>query len=52
MAESNVGSAVVKTCICTSAYQDDKYGKWLRVHSVQGGKNKGKLRCTVCGRSA
>ena len=29
-------------------YQDEKHGKGKRVHNACGGKNRGKIRCTVC----
>jgi len=30
-------------------YQDKTYGPGFRVHNPQGGKNRDKCRCTVCG---
>ena len=41
---------VIKRCDCESKYQDERYGKGLRVHNLCGAKNKDKARCTVCGR--
>lgn len=40
----------IRPCACVSPYQDKNYGKGQRVYNVCGGKNKGKLRCTVCAR--
>jgi hypothetical protein len=39
----------IRSCNCSSKFQDERYGKQMRVHNPQQGKNKGKLRCTVCG---
>lgn len=39
---------IIKPCDCKDEYQDQNYGKGLRVHNV-GGKGKGKVAyCTVC----
>ena len=38
--------AVVKTCTCSSEYQDKRYGAGLRVHNLC--KKGEKARCTVC----
>jgi hypothetical protein len=35
--------------IPAAEYQDKKYGKGIRVHNPCGGKNRDKVRCTVCG---
>ena len=46
---------MLKKCKCedyrtdAAKYQNEKYGKGVRVHNPQGGKNRGKCRCTVCG---
>lgn len=46
---------MLKKCKCedyrteAAKYQNEKYGKGVRVHNPQGGKNRGKFRCTVCG---
>lgn len=44
----------ILTCICKSEYQDEKYGKNKRAHTVgkDGSKRSqyGKYCCTVCGR--
>lgn len=39
-------------CSCEHKYQDEKYGKGIRVANVKRGseKNKGGVVCTVCGR--
>lgn len=45
----------IRKCTCTNAhgaaaeYQDKVYGIQQRVHNPCGGKNRGKVRCTVCG---
>lgn len=36
----------VLDCVCSSDYQDKKYGKYMRLHNPCA---KG-WRCTVCGR--
>jgi len=43
-----------KRCGCKSDYQDELYGKGIRVHNITGGsgrlaKSQGGWRCTVCG---
>jgi hypothetical protein len=43
--------AVIQQCGCKNAYQDKKYGVGQRVHNEQGGKSKGKVRCSSCGTS-
>ena len=40
-----LGSTVLRTDTCVSEFQDQMYGKRVRVHNV----GKGKVRCTVCG---
>lgn len=40
------GGSVFKTCNCKSEYQDQRYGKQVRVMNVN---NKGGASCTVCG---
>lgn len=40
-----VSTSVLK-CSCTHEYQDQKYGKGMR---VKNGTQKGTHRCTVCG---
>ena len=37
---------MLKSCSCRSSFQDEKYGKNIRIHTE--GK-KGEERCTVCG---
>lgn len=39
---------MIINCVCASKYQDEKYGRGKRVHTV-GFKE---YRCTVCGRTA
>lgn len=45
---------MIRKCKCENhpsegaKYQNEKYGKGNRVHNPQGGKNRGKYRCTVC----
>jgi hypothetical protein len=42
----NVGATVrVKTCSCLHGYQDERYGRFKRLHNVT---KEGKWRCTVC----
>ena len=36
----------IKKCSCTSPYQDQRYGKGMRVHTQ--GVTKKDWRCTVC----
>lgn len=40
---------MVGRCICKSDYQDEKYGKGMRVMNRM---DDGKVRCTVCGKEA
>lgn len=42
----------IRVIACESAYQDEKYGKGNRLHCLQGGKNAGSARCTVCGKGS
>jgi hypothetical protein len=35
-------------CTCDHAYQDEKYGKKIRVHNIKQDPSKGST-CTVCG---
>lgn len=37
-----------KPCDCKSEYQDSKYGKGVRIHTV--GKEGKSFICTVCGK--
>lgn len=39
-------STVIKKCVCESKFQDNEYGKQMRLHNVGEKGNK----CTVCGR--
>ncbi len=41
-----MGSVVLRTDSCQSSFQDETYGRGVRVFNV----GKGKLRCTVCSR--
>lgn len=41
-----LGSTVLRTDTCESPFQDQQYGRRVRVHNV----GKGKVRCTVCSR--
>jgi hypothetical protein len=34
-------------CTCPSKFQDEIYGKGMRLHNI--GEDKKKARCTVCG---
>ena len=40
---------MIKKCDCESKFQDEKYGKGMRIHNERAGKNGG-YRCTVCGK--
>ena len=37
----------IKKCTCNHAYQDERYGKGMRLHNETG--KDGEWRCTVCG---
>jgi len=37
-------------CGCKSEFQDQKYGKGIRVHNIIS-KETNKARCTVCGKT-
>lgn len=40
---------MIGKCGCNNTYQDNKYGKGMRVHNMCGGKNtSGERRCTNC----
>lgn len=38
---------MIKQCTCKNEYQDKRYGKQMRVHTL-GGKKDDEARCTVC----
>lgn len=40
---------MIKKCTCKNHYQDDKYGKRMRVKN-QTAKKPPTYRCTVCGK--
>lgn len=40
---------MIKKCNCESKFQDERYGKGMRVHNECASKD-GKYRCTVCGK--
>jgi len=40
---------MIGRCFCKSEYQDEKYGKGMRVMNRM---DDGKVRCTVCGKEA
>lgn len=40
-----LGQSVRKPCTCKSDFQDQKYGKGIRLHSIA----KVEYRCSVCG---
>jgi hypothetical protein len=44
-------SPTIRACGCKHKEQDKMYGEGQRLHNEQGGKSKGKLRCSVCGLS-
>lgn len=43
-------AVLIKPCSCKHEYQDQTYGKNMRVHNQAKGKNPGEVtwRCTVC----
>lgn len=43
--EKQAGKTMLRQCVCTSEFQDARYGKQMRAHNV----GKGKVHCTVCG---
>lgn len=42
-----MAETLVKACVCTSKYQDERYGKGNRLHNLS---KDGASRCTQCGR--
>jgi hypothetical protein len=46
----NIQRSAIMRCTCVHSYQDEKYGKGMRVHSrrVKGRAPLG-WRCSVCG---
>ena len=40
---------MIRKCDCKHKFQDEKYGKGMRVHNERAGKDGG-CRCTVCGK--
>jgi hypothetical protein len=44
----NRGTKVLP-CSCTNVYQDERYGKGMRVHNEGGKKDRPSYSCTVCG---
>ena len=45
-----MSKTVIRSCGCSSEYQDAVYGKGMRVHNEGKGKNNDPVyRCTVCG---
>ncbi len=45
-------TTVILPCTCRSDYQDQRYGRGMRVHNVSGKHDPNtppKKRCTVCG---
>lgn len=43
--EKQAGKTTTRQCVCASEFQDQRYGKQTRVHTI----GKGKVHCTVCG---
>jgi hypothetical protein len=39
----------IKKCDCEHKFQDERYGKNMRVHNIYT-KDSGGYRCTVCGK--
>jgi hypothetical protein len=46
-----MSGSIVKKCACNNVYQDNVYGKTMRVFNFLASSSKGdrKARCTVCG---
>lgn len=46
------GAPKIMECVCANEFQDERYGKSLRVHNEKGVPNKDNAGwcCTVCGR--
>lgn len=43
-------ATIVRTCSCAHKYQDEKYGKYMRVHNKAVGSGGAESwTCTVCG---
>ncbi len=43
------GSSAISACSCVSSYQDARYGRGMRVHTVGNpGRIPSQLSCTVC----
>ena len=38
----------IKACTCKNDYQDERYGKGMRVHTVRPPDKAPRYRCTVC----
>jgi len=39
---------VVQYCSCDNDFQDERYGKGMRVMNLMQGKKDDKVRCTIC----
>lgn len=39
----------IQRCTCQHAYQDKRYGKGKRVHTIQTKSTSANRKCTVCG---
>ncbi len=37
-------------CTCKHDFQDKRYGKGVRIHTVGGEKDRRVYKCTVCGK--
>lgn len=44
--------ATIRPCRCQHDWQDQHYGRGMRVHNVKENKQTGDVRCTVCGATA
>jgi len=47
--ENTRSGSTIRACRCSSDYQDTKYGKGQRVHTLGGTAQSPRETCTVCG---
>jgi hypothetical protein len=45
--KESIGGTMILLCDCNHAFQDERYGRKLRVHNKTQGLQ---ARCTVCGK--
>lgn len=46
--EAKVKNTALARCSCENEYQDQRYGKGVRVWNRGGSKERPKFTCTVC----